>query len=443
MPSVNSRAQSRGRVNPTVTSNPVPPLFAKPKDSTMAATSAQRGAQFLFVALSLLGLLGFALSPQARSLVSVMDHGRWFLDSYAVLASSDAQRLGIDPNAPNPLDLFQRSHKYSDWWFVLGDLGLTRKDNFLVGGVWVLGFLVAVFTTVKATSRGAAVWLALLVSSPPVLLGVIRANNDLVVFVLLALALWSARSDSGWRCALTVALVSLATGLKFYPAVAGSVFLLVRSPRRRTFVLLAAAVAIGATLGMVRGQIARGAFHLEPEIYTLGGRILLLDLGFPERAAALGSVIILGAASLIAARWIAENGLAAVSEKDEAGLSRALTLGGALLLGCFAAGMNHGYRWIFVLWVAPWLWENRARHRILRVAAWLLPVCLWHYALLCVATVLWFPNLTQEQYDGILVGWRYATEPLTWFLMILIGGWLIDLARIRVGEMRAAFATGR
>jgi hypothetical protein len=419
--------------------NAASPLVEKPQEPVTPTPPRLLTPQFLFITMALFGLLAFALSPRARRQVSVLDHGRWFLDSYAVLASSDAQRVGIDPAGPNPLDVFQRSHKYSDWWFVLGTLGLTREDNFFVGLAWVLGFLAAVFLTVKATGRAQAVWLALLVCSPPVLLGIIRANNDLVIFVLLAFALWGARSDAGWRIALTILVLALATGLKFYPAVAGIIFIFVRSPQRRMVVLVVAGLTIAATLAIVGRQIARGTFHIEPEIYTFGGRILAMDLGLAERSAAIASVMVLGLGCLIAARWGGTERL--VKEDVDVNQSRVAALGSVLLLGCFAAGVNHGYRWIFALWLAPWLWANRERSRAARTAVWLLPVCLWHYAVLCIATALWFPNLAPERYDGILVAWRFATEPFTWLLLILLGGWLLNLALHRGREMRRALST--
>ena len=96
------------------------------------------------------------------------------------------------------------------------------------------------------------------------MLGIIRANNDLVIFVLLAFALWSARADAGWRMALTILALALATGLKFYPAVAGIIFLFVRAPQRRMVALVVAGLTIAATLAIVGRQIARGTFHIEP-----------------------------------------------------------------------------------------------------------------------------------------------------------------------------------
>jgi len=88
--------------------------------------------------------------------------------------------------------------------------------------------------------------------------------------------------------------------------------------------------------------------------------------------------------------------------------------------------------------VAPWLWANRDTFRGARCAIWLLPFCLWHDGVLCLSTALWFPNLAPERYDTILVAWRCATEPLIWWLMILLGGWLLTLAVDRWEALRAA-----
>src|SRR3954469_3948523 len=105
--------------------------------------------RFVFVALSLMVLLGFSLSPLTRKWLGIFDGGQWFLDSLAVLSANDAHRAGIDPSAPNPYDVLFRTHKYSDWWFALGYFGLTREDNFIVGGLWVVSFLAVVFATIK------------------------------------------------------------------------------------------------------------------------------------------------------------------------------------------------------------------------------------------------------------------------------------------------------
>ena len=394
--------------------------------------------RLLFVAGSLLVLLALTLSPDTRTKLEIFDHGRWFLDSYAVLASSDAAQAGLDPNAPMASDVFHRPHhNYSNWWFGLGGLGLTRADNFLVGGAWVLAFLATVFLTVKPNGYGEALWLTLLLVSPPVLLGLIRANADLLIFAILGAALLALRTDGLWRTGLAIAAVALAAGLKFYPAAAGFVFLLLPGSRRMLAVTGAATLVLAAVLAMLGSQVFRGAFHVEPEIYTMGGRIWLMDLGLAERPAILVSLALMGASALVAVRCGWTKGLAGPDHSPAA--RQAMTMASALLVTCFLGAINFGYRWIFALWLAPWLWTNRRQSGAARGAVWLLPFCLWHDGILCLATACWFPHLKPEQYDRILVRWRLATEPFTWLLLILLGGWLLELALARWREVRAGF----
>ena len=65
--------------------------------------------------------------------IGIIQYKGWFLDAFALLASSDAAAMGLDPYAPNPLDYFHRAHVYSHWWLHLHDLGLTRSDVVWVG----------------------------------------------------------------------------------------------------------------------------------------------------------------------------------------------------------------------------------------------------------------------------------------------------------------------
>lgn len=397
--------------------------------------------RLLFVAGSLLVLLALTLSPRARAMLGIFDHGRWFLDSYAVLAGSDAVRAGIDPIARNPYDVFQRPHSYSDWWYGLGKLGLTREDNFLVGGAWVLMFLGAVFLTVRPRSRGEALWLILLTGSPPVMLGLIRANNDLVVFAVLAVAVLALRQHTVARIVLAVAAVMLATGLKFYPVAAGAVFLLLPGRRRMLTTVTLAAGVLALVLWSVRAQLVRGTFHLEPELFTLGARVWLMDLGLAAPAAVPVSFLLLAAGAVLAAGRGWTRGLA--REDADPGLRQAMTIAAALLVFCFLGTINFGYRWIFALWLAPWLWRERTGSRAARLAVWLLPFVLWHDALLCLATNLWLPDFKPAQYDRIFVQWRLCTEPFTWALMILFGGWLADLLFARGRAQRSGAGESR
>lgn len=397
------------------------------------------GPRALFVVGVLLLLLAWALWPGLQGLLGGVNFNRWFMDSHAVLTANDTLRAGLDPMRPNPHDPLGRSpHTYSDWWFVLGKLGLTRADNFLVGGIWVMGFLAALFLTVQPRSRTEGLWLVVLAGSPPFIMGIQRANGDLVIFTLLALGLLAWRSRRMWGLIVAIAAVAVATGLKFYPIAAGLVFLLVQPLRRRWLTVAAALLASGAVLWSVRDQVQRGAFLVAPEIYTMGARIWLQEWGVPLALTKAAAVALLGGAAVVVVwrKWT--RGLA---EEDTAPAERAMmTVGAALLVFCFLATVNYGYRWIYVLWVAPWIWRQRETSRAAKILTWLLPVVLWQDGMLALVTEWFFAPMPQANYDRALVIWHRVTQPLVWVVMVLLTGWLLDLVWTRLRELRAAMS---
>lgn len=400
--------------------------------------------RLMLIALTLAGLGAFVLIPALPGKLGLFNYGRWFLDSYAVLASNDAVRAGLAPSAPNPLDDLQRAHMYSDWWFALGRLGFTRQDNFLVGGAWVLAFLGAAWALLRPVTRAQAVLWALLLVSPPVLLAVMRANNDLVIFALLALALWALRRDTPWRLAAALAAIVLATGLKFYPAVAVGVFLLVRPVRRLGVVLPVTLLAVAATLASVWATIGRGVMPMPPSVYTVGASILFRDLGVASRweLPAAGLLLAAAAVALVAARRTV--GLA--SPQTDLQSRAAFLLGALVLLACFLAGTSFGYRWIFALLLAPWLWQqfqNGAlppmQRRTALLAAILLFFALWSDGVFCLTVNFLFMPMPTVDLDRWQHTWRLFTQPLIWVFMALLAGWLLDalLATWREGRAGA------
>ncbi|MBI2498168.1 MAG: hypothetical protein HYV75_09770 [Opitutae bacterium] len=386
----------------------------------------------VFLVLLLAGYSAFALLPELRVQLGISAGGRWFIDSYAVLAASDAVRAGLDPFQLNPLDPFQRPHSYSSWWFRLGDLGLTREDNFLVGGTWVLLFFAAVPVLLRPRTHGAALWTALVVLSPPVLLAVNRANNDLVVFALLVVGLWVS-GPAAWRQALFAAILVVATGLKFYPVVAVSACLLVRPPRRMLVAGGLAVLAGGLTIASVWGDLQRAVIPWPNHIHTIGAAIIFRDLGWTGQGAllaGLGLVSLLGA--VCAGRGWA-TGLA--EESAPAGERRAFMVGATVLVVCFLAGISHAYRLIFALMLVPWLWRRAAaanpaaRERgMARLMAGLLLTTLWFDGLLCllVNTVL-HPDSSAAVAQWESLG-RAISQPVSWAVMVLLAGWLLDAA---------------
>ncbi len=402
-------------------------------------------ARLLFVVATAAGLLGFILSPWLQVKIGVTDLGRWFLDSYAVLAASDAVRAGIDPNGPNPLDVFGRPHSYSDWWYLLGDLGLNRSHNFRVGASWVALFLGMVWLTLRPRSYREALSYVLLVLSPPVLLMIVRANNDLVVFALLGLAGLALRRASSWRWWPAVFAIALAAGLKFYPIVAAFVFLLLRPARRMVVAVGSAALVLLVVLVNVWPALGRGVFKMPQALYTMGSAVFFRDLGWVGRGPVILGVALIGGAAL----WLMRAGKTTGLSDPAQPLERRVlfTLGAVTLLGCFLAGTSYAYRWVFGLWLAPWLWdEARAmaappmRRRVARLAGLLLVTVVWLDGIFCLVLNIVVESMLEAPREKLLLGWRLMTQPLTWALMALLAGWLLDAAFAAWRELRSARA---
>ncbi len=220
--------------------------------------------------------------------------------------------------------------------------------------------------------------------SPPLLLSVNRANNDLVVFTLLA-AVVPCLLDPRRHIRLGAGLfIAAATGLKFYPTVGALVLLSgndaaeVRS-RMVIVTLLLVAVEID-----VSPDLARIGLNLPQPggLMTFGVRHLLEAWGIVGGwATALGLATCCPVAALV---WhTCGFGHWRVEPRDrEVWLN--FILGAAVLTGCFFSGPSNAYRWAFAVWLVPLLVrlprDPTAPLKVRRLAAataGLLLVALW------------------------------------------------------------------
>ncbi|HEY4246274.1 MAG TPA: hypothetical protein VGM64_05420 [Lacunisphaera sp.] len=381
--------------------------------------------------------------PWLLGKIGISDYGTPYLDSYAILAALDAYRAGADVHAANALDPLFRGHVYSDWWLGLRWLGLTRADNFMVGTTWVAAFGVTVWATVRPKRLFEAIWMLLILDSPVVLLALKRANNDLLIFVLLAGCALVASSPAWWRWLVAIVCLSLATGLKYFPAPVALAYLWIRPIRRTPAAFLAALLAVCGAMAGIWTQVDRARFVVGSGVYTMGAPLLLRDLGWQDNVSAIPGLVLILAAGLTLALTRTTTGLLKEGEPSE---RMRAAIGSIVLLTCFTVGVNYSYRWIFIVWPAAWL-VRRSADRLLPfgqrwVARWacaLIAACLWSDGIFCfyvnVRPAVTERNLGQMQY--VLRLW---IQPLNWLLMFLIAGWLIEAGLSTVCEWWSARA---
>jgi hypothetical protein len=274
------------------------------------------------------------------------------------------------------------------------------------------------------------------------LLAVDRGNNDLVIFVLLAPlvpCLLSARPAVRW---LAPILVTVAAILKYYPAAAGLVLLAAADRRElRWRLALAALLMAGAGLSVARDLAGFGALAPQPAgLLSFGATGFFQELGWTGWAPKL---VCAGVGLIVAVRCWTGRGL---QDWEPAPAQRSdwlhFILGAALLTGCFFASSNFGYRWIFSIWLAPFLWAvpgdpsaPGAVRRLARRTRWLLLAVLWWAPVGCIIL---------NRLIGVVAGatimrlaqWFYlAEQPVDWACFLCLLAFLTHFARRGVAAL--------
>jgi hypothetical protein len=139
-----------------------------------------------------------------------------FLDIHAVLAAGECQQLGMDVYLPNPCDAIDRPHVYSPLWLALAPAFTSTTATPWVGLSLDLLFILSLASILRPRTSP-EIWVyGLAALSPTTVYAIERANNDLVVFLLIVSGgiLLSVRQP--YRlCSYALFLVSGL--LKYYP----------------------------------------------------------------------------------------------------------------------------------------------------------------------------------------------------------------------------------
>ncbi len=346
-----------------------------------------------------------------------------FLDLQGLLAANEAAGRGLDPYALNPLDPYQRPLLYSTWWLWPGHPGLTRADTGRLGYALVAATLAAALLIWRVRSWREAIICIAVLASPAWLLAVYRANNDLVIFVLLALAVWMLqRAGQVWRtigAALTGAMVIL----KYYPAAA--VIGLLRAPRRREllalFALVAGIIAVGwPSLVPAFEAISRYGFVVTASVGLQAFGIKVLgESVVPWLPAAAGWIA--GLASLFGGYLLAGGSGAARSPGSEDRFMAA-AVAGAVMLGCFVIGTSYNYKLVFLWALVPWVLrdapEALGRNQARALLALLLADC-WAGGLAMAALNTLGPHLTRAGRAHALTFFHGVT------ILVQLGYWVL------------------
>ena len=366
---------------------------------------------------------------------------RPFMDLYGILAASDAARAGVDPFLPNAFDPYHRPHVYSEWWLELGRLGLGRADTLWLGTALVAAVLLMTVFMVRPGVRHEGVALLLLLASPALLLAVNRANNDLVVFLLVSLGLLCFRGGPWFWRALGVILFATAAVLKYSPLVTLVVLLDLRTRRALLAGLgLYALVLVLAWPGLVQGLKSAARYNPAPDwLYAYGAPVLLRNLGVHASLGWLvpGLLLVAWAGFLVRGKRAGPEPADAAPERTA---EREFMCGAALLVGLFFLGSSYVYKLVFALWLLPWLGRycggGAADARWGRATWILLLAVVWLEGTMAVVLNLLIGPWSLSVAQGLLKGTLVISQLLTWALVACLLRFLLDYVARRSRALR-------
>ena len=162
------------------------------------------------------------LNPGVWKLMGIAGIAPAFSDMEALLAAGEAWAAGHDPYlVPNLFDSGSRPHIYGPAWLITGAGGFTVAHIAEFSVLTILFFLGSLAYWYRPESIRATLCVLAVLFAPSILLGLERANNDLIIVILISLAAGIGRHKGRLAVLGVILLLATAAWLKLYPLVAG------------------------------------------------------------------------------------------------------------------------------------------------------------------------------------------------------------------------------
>jgi hypothetical protein len=285
-----------------------------------------------------------------------------FSDLRNLTGGSESLALGYDPLYYNPQDPWQRPLNQPRLvQHILRFTQINQSHTGLIGILFGILFLVGVFIAFRKLDKPSAIIIAFLIFSPVAVLGVERGNHDLLMFFLVALALFLA--DQAW---ISMPILLLASFIKLFPVFA--VLYLWRYPTKKSIVISSTFLLFFISymiynlpdLPQVFSSTQKGLYHWAYGVMTYDK--MATGYSYIPAAAVLISTTIFYINNIRLQGW----------QEVNSHYLDAFRAGAGIYLGTFMLGNSWAYRLIFLIFIIPqlvtWIKTDRSRKLISGVA---------------------------------------------------------------------------
>ncbi|MBD2289635.1 hypothetical protein H6F92_12915 [Microcystis wesenbergii FACHB-1317] len=362
-----------------------------------------------------------------------------FADLRVITHGADSVAQGLDPLVSNPGDPWGRPLNYPRIWQSLYSLGVNDSHTIGLGLGIILFFLTGVIIILPNSSNMTTSLVIGTLLSPAVLLGIERANVDLLIFFLVALSIVLSRKS----LVLADVIVVFATALKLFPIFGLS--LLLKGRKKQSLVHSLLVLAIVCSYWFSKWSELRLIAKATPRANDLsyGMNVAWMRIESYNQSLGLLSHFICIALAftgvcLLFVGCTRPSILRTPNENNGSINLDSFRVGSSIYIGTFLLGNNWDYRLVFLIFCIPqlacWLtssskeiqWCARAALCAMFVSIWYLVISrIW--AILAPAIPLWMPLAGLypwflDEFSNWLLFWL-----LCYLFSIVFPQWIKDL----------------
>jgi len=309
-----------------------------------------------------------------------------FADLRTITGGAETLAEGIDPYIENPNDPWLRQMNYPRIWLLIAHLGIDQSHTIYLGAFFVSLFFVGLLIFYNQRLRPREIVISLIaIFSPSVMLTIERGNNDMLIFFLVALAVYFINRSKNNSAIISFIVIVLGFVLKLFPIFSFIIFVREKGSVFQKYIFAIIIIVIVYIL-LTYSDLFLIFRNTPKDPYLSYGMNVLWQAIVPMSETLSHVFRVISSFLVFSSIFVFRYGLKIADKAGENSKSISASgflAGATIYIGTFIIGSNFDYRLIFLLFTIPYLFdlvrvENKSISIISIVSIWLILISLWH-----------------------------------------------------------------